>query len=116
MQLSCTVYKDLTLIKGFKDEISDFVDKNYQRKCFKSQLYQIISEKHKCLGVNNDEQDAMFVVIRLKLIYMEKLAAQCEDTEVFSLACNSDKSLIEPFVCKKVISTLNAKTCFMFTQ
>lgn len=57
------------------------------------------------------------VGISFKLLHKEKLhvAIQCEDSDVFILACYSDKSLIsstEPFVCKKDISSLLCRDLF----
>lgn len=59
-----------------------------------------------CLRVDYDAKDDMFFVISLKMLYKEELAIQYEDTDVFSLACCSDLSSIEPFMYKKVISSL----------
>lgn len=57
------------------------------------------------------------VGISFKLLHKEKLheTIHCEDTDVFILACYSNKSLIsstEPFVCKEVISSLLCRDLF----
>lgn len=64
----------------------------------------------KCLQVVDDEaHNALSDVTSLRKLYEEKLAKQCDSSDVFPLSYYTVKASLKPIVQKKVISSLISK-------
>lgn len=61
------------------------------------------------LGVDDESHNALSDVISLRKLYEEKLAKQCDSSDVFTLSYYIVKASFEPIVQKKVISSLISK-------
>lgn len=64
----------------------------------------------KCLlGVDDESHNALSDVTSLRKLYEEKLAKQCDSSDVFTLSYYIVKASLEPIVQKTVISSLISK-------